>query len=180
MSIFRTSKSAGEVAEPDWSVVWAPLVARVDSRYYSFEATLLGGVWTTAILAADRSAELAYIAGVAVGRSDASNFSSVTLVYASEEEFAFRLGVDPGLWCCLSGARNVATLRLTLEGAGTIAPMATLSGRADPEVQLAGRHGTCRRTGESFSVLPASPARSEGLYGAIWAEIGITVPGGQP
>lgn len=184
MNLFRNpwrgSRPQGEIASPDWSVVWAPLVARMDSRYYSFEATLLGGVWAMAILAADRSRELVGIGGVAVGRGGVSSFSAVSLVYASADEASFRFDVTPSLWCCLSGSRNSATLILTLEGPGTIAPMATLSGRAAPGVEVVGQHGTCRRAGEDFTVLPASPARSEGLHGAIWAEIAITVPGDSP
>ncbi len=172
----RTRKRVGE-ATPEWSVLWAVNVARVESAFYTVEAITANNVCPVRIFAPGSRTELVRLPALSSG-SCLHPFSRIRLIEASATGFCFQAScASQSAILTVCGTRGSGMVTLALESRSGERPSAVVDGEIAPRVTLIPRHGICEIRNRILVMEGASEPLREETGGLVWARADLVLGG---
>ena len=172
----RTRKRVDE-ATPEWSVLWAVNVARVESAFYTVEAITANNVCTVRVFAPSRSAELVRLPALSSG-SCLHPFSRIRLIQASQAGFSFEVSSSTlSAALMISGTRGSGVLTLELSTPSEERPHVSVEGEITSRVRVVPQYGACEIRNRFFVMEAASKPRGEDKESPLWACADLVLDG---
>lgn len=179
MRFFGGRSRPVDEAVPDWSVLWAADVAKVESATYVFEAMAVDAAYSVRVLSPDGQQELVRLIGITIEGAPVP-FSAIRLLLASATEFSFLIECSHSAMALrVEGQRGSSTLSLLLESPAGESPSGRLVVEIVPDVTVAPIQGMCENRGQVFQLAPANEPLTDGLSRLIWARAELTLLGAE-
>ena len=169
MRFFPRTRKRVDEATPEWSVLWAVNVARVESVFYTVEAITANNVCPVRLFAPGGRTELVRLPALSSGAC-LHPFSRIRLIEASETGFRFQASCSSqSAALAIRGTRGSGVVTLALESRSGERPSAVVDGDIAPRVTLMSRHGICEIRNRILVMEAASEPLGEEPRGSMWA-----------
>ncbi|HOF61391.1 MAG TPA: hypothetical protein PK251_04640 [Candidatus Latescibacteria bacterium] len=177
MRFFPRTRERVDEATPEWSVLWAVSVARVESAFYTVEAITANNMCTVRVFAPASRTELIRLPALSSGAC-LHPFSRIRLIEASETGFRFQASCSSqSAILTVNGTRGSGVVTLALESRSGERPSAALDGEIAPRVTLISRHGICEIRNRILVMEAASEPCGGDTGSPVWAFADLVLDG---